>query len=383
MKKKISLWVAVVACIFCVLLTICGFGWGMYKITGSTFGSFKFLRALALIHNRYEGAYDNDKLFEGAITGMVKTLDDPYSVYLDKEAFHSLNNTTEGSFGGVGIVIGKKDKNFVVVAPLEGTPGAKAGIKAGEIIRKIDDKDVADMQLEDVAGKIRGADGTTVALTIEDKQGKQRTVKIVRSEIKIDSVVGKMLPNTKIGYIRIAIFNESTGNDFLQAYRKLESEGMQATVLDLRQNPGGLLNECVRVAGAIVPKGPIVSVTDKDGRTVTHESQLAQVKYPLAVLVDHGTASASEIVAGAVQDTKAGKLFGVKTYGKGVVQTIYSMGRATGLKLTTANYYTPSGRSINKTGIEPDEVVEWSEMSGPDVQLEAAENYLKAQLAGK
>ena len=357
--------------------------WGLYKLTGNNFGGLKFLRALSLVESHYEGQYDKDKLFEGAISGMVKTLDDPYSVYLDKDAFASLNDTTEGSFGGVGIVIGKKDKDFVVVAPLEGTPGAKAGIKAGEKIRKIDGKDVNGMQLEDLVGKIRGENGTKVDITLEAKDASLRTVTVVRGEIKIESVASKMLPGTKIGYIRLAVFNDNTGADFLKAYQKLENEGMQATVLDLRQNPGGLLNEAVKVARVLVPKGPIVSVTDKQGRTVTQESQLPALKYPLAVLVDHGSASASEIVAGAIQDTHAGKLFGVTTFGKGVVQTIYRMGNATGLKLTTANYYTPSGRSINKVGIKPDEVVELNEQTKDDEQLNAAEAYLKQELQDK
>lgn len=383
MKKKVSLWVTILACIGCILLTGIGLSWGVYKLSGNNVGGLKFLRALALVESHYEGQYDKEKLFEGAIAGMVKTLDDPYSVYLDKEAFTSLNDTTEGSFGGVGIVIGKKDKDFVVVAPMEGTPGAKAGIKAGEKIRKIDGKDVAGMQLEELVGKIRGENGTKVALTLEDKNGAVRDVTVVRGEIKIESVVSKMLPGTKIGYVRLAVFNDNTGADFLKSYQKLESEGMQATILDLRQNPGGLLNEAVKVARVLVPKGPIVSVTDKQGRTVTQESQLPAVKYPLAVLVDHGSASASEIVAGAIQDTQAGKLFGVTTFGKGVVQTIYRMGNTTGLKLTTANYYTPSGRSINKVGIKPDVEVELNEKTTADEQLQAAQKYLQEQLQSK
>lgn len=380
MKKKINLWVAVLACILCVGLTCAGGVWGLYKLAGDSFGGLKLLRALSLIRSNYEGDYDENRLFEGAITGMVKTLDDPYSIYMDKDAFTSLSDTTEGSFGGVGIVIGKKGKDFVVIAPMEGTPGAKAGIKAGEIIRKIDGAAVDDLQLEDLVGKIRGPNGTSVEITLENKQGAVRTVKVVRSDIKIESVVSKMLPDTKIGYIRIAVFNENTGADFRKQYKKLEDEGMQATVLDLRQNPGGLLSEAVKVAGMLVPKGPIVTVTDKQGHSVTQKSTLPEIKYPLAVLVDHGSASASEIVAGAIKDTQSGKLFGVTTFGKGVVQTVYRMGQGTGLKLTTANYYTPSGESIHKVGIKPDEVVELPENATKDLQLQAAQDYLAGVL---
>ena len=204
--------------------------------------------------------------------------------------------------------------------------------------------------------------GTEVELVLDDNKGNERTVRVVRGDIKIKSVAGEMLPDSKIGYIRIAIFNENTSGEFAKKYQELEEQGMQALLLDLRQNPGGILGESVRVA---------------QGRKYTEESYLEQVKYPLAVLVDHGSASASEIVAGAVQDTKSGKLFGTRTFGKGSVQTVYRLPQNTGLKLTTAKYYTPSGRSINGTGITPDEVVELPEQPTKDIQLETAENYLR------
>ena len=189
-----------------------------------------------------------------------------------------------------------------------------------------------------------------------------------------------MLPDSKIGYIRIAMFNENTGEEFKKAYEKLEQEGMQATLLDLRHNPGGLLTECVKVSNYIVPKGPVVSITDKKGNTKVYESKLEKVKYPLAVLIDHGSASASEIVSAAVQDTKAGKLFGVKTYGKGCVQSVFHVTTKTGLKLTTAMYYTPSGRSIHKVGVTPDVEIELPEKATVDVQLNKAEEYLRDEL---
>lgn len=207
---------------------------------------------------------------------------------------------------------------------------------------------------------------------MDDNKGNERTVRVVRGDIKIKSVAGEMLPDSRIGYIRIAIFNENTSGEFAKKYQELEEQGMQALLLDLRQNPGGILGESVRVAQYLVPKGPIVSVIDREGRKYTEESYLEQVKYPLAVLVDHGSASASEIVAGAVQDTKSGKLFGTRTFGKGSVQTVYRLPQNTGLKLTTAKYYTPSGRSINGTGITPDEVVELPEQPTKDIQLETA-----------
>ena len=189
-----------------------------------------------------------------------------------------------------------------------------------------------------------------------------------------------MLANTKIGYIRIAIFNENTGDDFAKKYAELEKQGMQALVLDLRENPGGILDAGVDVARMLVPKGPIVSVIDKNGNKFEETSSLEKVKYPLAVLVDHGSASASEIVAGAIKDTKSGKLFGVKTFGKGSVQSVYRLDKNTAVKITVAKYYTPSGVSIHNVGIEPDVKVELPDDATVDVQLKAAEDYLLQQL---
>lgn len=382
-KKKVSIWVIPLVVIATVSLTLIGVAWGLQKVTHNAAGAIQFLFTLGRIHSGYVGEYTDKKLFEGAMHGMVESLDDPYSEYLDAEAFTHLNEMTDGTFGGIGVVLGQRNKEFVVVSPMEGSPGAKAGIEAGDKILKVNDTDTKGRTLEDVVRTIRGKKGTNVKLLLEHKNGEQFTADIVRDDIKIQSVAGKMLPDSKIGYIRIAMFNENTGEEFKKAYEKLEQEGMQATLLDLRHNPGGLLNECVKVSNYIVPKGPVVSITDKQGNTKVYESKLEKVKYPLAVLIDNGSASASEIVSGAVQDTKAGKLFGVKTYGKGCVQSIFHITPETGLKLTTAMYYTPSGRSIHKVGVSPDVEIELPEKPTSDVQLKKAEEYLKEELAKK
>ena len=382
-KKKVSIWVIPLVVIATVSLTLVGVAWGLQKVTHNAAGAIQFLFTLGRIHSGYVGEYTDKKLFEGAMHGMVESLDDPYSEYLDAEAFTHLNEMTDGTFGGIGVVLGQRNKEFVVVSPMEGSPGAKAGIEAGDKILKVNDTDTKGRTLEDVVRTIRGKKGTNVKLLLEHKNGEQFTADIVRDDIKIQSVAGKMLPDSKIGYIRIAMFNENTGEEFKKAYEKLEQEGMQATLLDLRHNPGGLLNECVKVSNYIVPKGPVVSITDKQGNTKVYESKLEKVKYPLAVLIDNGSASASEIVSGAVQDTKAGKLFGVKTYGKGCVQSIFHITPETGLKLTTAMYYTPSGRSIHKVGVSPDVEIELPEKPTSDVQLKKAEEYLREELAKK
>ena len=379
-KKKVSIWVIPVVILLTVAVTLAGVAWGVQKLTHNAAGAFQFLYTLGKIHSSYVGDYTDKKLFEGAMHGMVESLDDPYSEYLDEEGFVHLNEITDGTFGGIGVVLGQRNKEFVVISPMEGSPGAKAGIEAGDKILKVNDTDTKGRSLEDVVRTIRGKKGTSVKLLLEHKNGEQFTADIVRDDIKIRSVAGRMLPDSKIGYIRIAMFNENTGEEFKKAYEKLEQEGMEATLLDLRHNPGGLLGECVKVSNYIVPKGPVVSITDKQGNTKVYESKLEKVKYPLAVLIDHGSASASEIVSGAVQDTKAGKLFGVKTYGKGCVQSVFPVTLNTGLKLTTAMYYTPSGRSIHKVGVAPDVETELPEKATSDVQLKKAEEYLREEL---
>ncbi len=350
------------------------------RLTGSVSESVRFLRTMKLLKRNYNGEVDNHQLFDGALKGMVESVGDPYTVYLNKKDFQQLSEMTVGSFGGIGIVFGKRGNDYVVISALEDNPGAKAGIKSGDIITAIDDKSTREMNMEQVANKIRGKYGTTVTLELKDKEGKLRKVNVVRAEIKNPSVAGQMLANTKIGYIRIAIFNENTGDDFAKKYAELEKQGMQALVLDLRENPGGILDAGVDVARMLVPKGPIVSVIDKNGNKFEETSSLEKVKYPLAVLVDHGSASAAEIVAGAIKDTKSGKLFGTKTFGKGSVQSVYRLDSNTAVKITVAKYYTPSGVSIHNVGIEPDVKVELPEDATVDVQLKAAEDYLLQQL---
>ena len=381
-KKKVSInvWLIPILVIGIMTLTLISVFWGMHKLTHNAGGTLQFLYTLGKIRSSYVGEYTDKKLFEGAMHGLVEGLDDSYSEYLDETGFSRLNEMTDGTFGGIGVVLGQRNKEFVVVSPMEGSPGAKAGIEAGDKILKVNDVDTKGRSLEDVVSTIRGKKGTSVKLLLEHKNGQQFTADIVRDDIKVQSVAGRMLPDSKIGYIRIAMFNENTGEEFKKAYEKLEQEGMQATLLDLRHNPGGLLTECVKVSNYIVPKGPVVSITDKKGDTKVYESKLEKVKYPLAVLIDHGSASASEIVSAAVQDTKAGKLFGVKTYGKGCVQSVFHITTKTGLKLTTAMYYTPSGRSIHKVGVTPDVEIELPEKATVDVQLNKAEEYLRDEL---
>lgn len=377
-------WQLAACCAATAVLTaaslLCAGGVLLERITGSASESVRFLRTMHLLKNNYNGDVDNHTLFEGAIKGMVEGVGDPYTVYLNRKDFQQLNEMTDGTFGGIGIVFGKRGDDYIVISALPDNPGALAGIKSGDIITAVDGQPTRSMNMEQVANSIRGQQGTEVELELKDKEDQLRKVRVVRKEIKNPSVGGQFVPDTKIGYIRVAVFNENTGADFAKEYQKLEQQGMQALVLDLRGNPGGLLDAGVAVAGMLVPKGPIVSVVDKAGNKYVEKSSLEKVKYPLAVLVDHGSASASEIVAGAIKDTQSGRLFGVKTFGKGSVQSVYRLDSGTAVKITVAKYYTPSGVSIHNVGIEPDEVVELPENAVKDVQLEAAVDYLKKTL---
>lgn len=381
-KKKILKIIA--CCLTIVFLTVIAVLGGelvlLYKMAGSTADPLRFLQTMNLLQRNYNGEVTPHQLFDGAIKGMVEAAGDPYTVYLNQKDYAQLNEMTNGSFGGIGIVFGKRGNDYVVISALEDNAGAKAGIKSGDIIMGVDGQPTRDMNMEQVATKIRGEQGTEVELELKDKSGALRKVRVVREEIKNPSVGGQLIPHTKIGYIRIAVFNENTGADFAKKYKELEEQGMQATILDLRSNPGGIFDAGVQVAGMLVPKGPIVSVIDKDGNKATEYSELESVKYPLAVLVDHGSASAAEIVAGAIKDTKSGKLFGVKTFGKGSVQSVYRLDRDTAVKITVAKYYTPSGVSIHNVGIEPDVKVELPENATVDLQLKAAEEYLLGEL---
>jgi carboxyl-terminal processing protease len=360
------------------LATSAGFLYLMNAWSADAASAIKIIRALHVVKARYVEDVSVDTLMAGAISGMVKSLNDPHSIYMDAKTFKEFMIETEGSFGGVGIVIGMKDKLLTVVAPIEGTPGEQAGIKSGDQIIKIDGQDTKNMALDEAVNKIRGPEGSTVVLTVMRGQEVQDYT-LTRSNIQIKTVAGKMLEDN-IGYIRISMFNENTGNEFVRKLQEMEKQGMKALVLDLRDNPGGLLSESVKVASQFVPKGPVVSVVTRDGQRETHSSNLETKKYPLVILVNGGSASASEIVSGAVQDTGVGTLVGTKTYGKGSVQTVIRLDEGSAIKLTIAKYLTPNDRSINGVGIEPDIVVEMPENKTKDVQLDKALEVIKSKM---
>ena len=339
----------------------------------------RFITAYRFIETKYVNDTDDVKLIDGAIDGMVKSLNDPHSNYLSPKMYKTLMEQTEGSFAGIGVVMGMDNEQKIhIVGIMENSPGQKAGLQEGDEILAVDGVPVTQMAFDEVAAHVRGQAGTDVVLTIMRDNANQ-DITITRDNIKLKTVGHKMLDNN-IGYIQIVSFSEDTANEFNEAYNDLKNQGMKALVLDLRNNPGGLLTTCVEIAKKLVPKGEIVSIVDKQGNKETYSSSLEAPEYPLAVLINKNSASASEILSGAIQDTKAGRIIGNTSYGKGSVQTILPMFEDDAVKLTIAKYYTPSGRSIDGTGITPDIEINLDENATLDTQLDKALEILKAQL---
>ncbi|WP_270510969.1 S41 family peptidase [Megamonas funiformis] len=339
----------------------------------------RFITAYRFIETKYVNDTDDVKLIDGAIDGMVKSLNDPHSNYLSPKMYKTLMEQTEGSFAGIGVVMGMDNEQKIhIVGIMENSPGQKAGLQDGDEILAVDGVPVTQMAFDEVAAHVRGQAGTDVVLTIMRDNANQ-DITITRDNIKLKTVGHKMLDNN-IGYIQIVSFSEDTANEFNEAYNDLKNQGMKALVLDLRNNPGGLLTTCVEIAKKLVPKGKIVSIVDKQGNKETYSSSLEAPEYPLVVLINKNSASASEILSGAIQDTKTGTIIGNTSYGKGSVQTILPMFEDDAVKLTIAKYYTPSGRSIDGTGITPDIEINLDENATSDTQLDKALEVLKAQL---
>ena len=367
-KKNIFKIIVIIAVTVLVVLNGLYFGLGFNKV--GVVNTIKILGIYSLINKSYVNDVVSDKLVAGMIKGMVESLGDEHSIYLDKKMYQEMLMKTEGYFGGVGIVLGVKDKDLTVVAPIEDTPGFLAGIKPGDIIVAIDQINVKDLSLEEAVNKIRGEQGSTVVLSIK-RSAEIKDYILNRSNIEIKTVKGEILDNN-VGYIRIAMFSEKTATELNKVYQELINKGATAFVLDLRSNPGGLLQASVAAANLFVPQGPVVSVVHKDGSKEIYSSNLASINYPLAVLINGGSASAAEILAGAIKDTNAGTLIGTKSYGKGSVQGVIPIGNAEAIKLTIAKYYTPSNVSIDGVGIEPNIIVELPKDAKTDVQLAKA-----------
>ena len=367
-KKKVfaGLTIAVIT-----LIVFIGFS-SQYRCSaegkGSDYESIElFTDVMSIIKKSYVEEVDTKKLIYGAINGMLSSLD-PHSSFMPPETYKELKIDTKGAFGGLGIEISVKDGILTVISPIEDTPAFKAGIKAGDQILRIDEKFTKDLNINEAVKRMRGLKGTKVTLTImREGFDRPKEFSLMRDIIQVKSVRSRMLDNG-YGYVRIAQFQEKTDDDLTKALQTLQEDGkkpLSGLVLDLRNDPGGLLDQAVRVSDHFVEDGLIVYT---EGREKESKMQFSASKgkkepnYPIVVLINSGSASASEIVAGALQDHKRAIVMGTQSFGKGSVQTIIPLPDQSGLRLTTARYFTPKGRSIQAKGITPDITVERLEL---------------------
>lgn len=361
--------------------------WGLSQrvvaLPNQTYESLKvFTDVLGIVQENYAEQVEVKDLMNNAIKGMVKGLD-PHSSYMTPEEYAEMQIDTKGSFGGIGIEIGVRDNFLTVVAPIEDTPAYKAGIKAGDRIVKIGDKFTKDLSIGEAVNLMRGPKGTDVTIQIM-RQGfdTPKPFTLTRDIIKVKSVKHKVLEDG-FGYIRIAQFQESTTEDLEKALKDITKKSggkLNGLILDLRNNPGGLLQEAVSVSNEFIDSGLIVSTKGRaagQDMVFNAEKKSTQPDYPMIVIVNGGSASASEIVAGALQDHKRAIILGTQTFGKGSVQTIIPLSDGSAVRLTTSKYYTPSGRSIQAKGIEPDIVV------GEEVKAHIKEKDLAGHLAAE
>ncbi len=357
--------------------------------------------ALSQLRNQYYQPINEKQLTYAAIRGMLSALHDPYTRFMDPTEYRSMQEDTRGDFFGIGAQLQEKDGQIVIYRPIEGSPADKAGIKSGDVIVEVDRKSVAGMKVDDVVKKIRGPRGTKVELTLRRKGVSNLLHITIVRDLITSPVAYAYMEDEKlgIGRVRLEQFNEKADQLLVQKVRELENKGIRALIIDLRYNPGGLLNVAVDVASRFIDNGVVVLIQEKDGQITRLYAQRGRAikPYPLVVLVNEWSASASEIVAGAIRDNKRGIIIGETTFGKGLVQTIFQLQDNSAVAITTAKYLTPSGYDLNRKvdaegneihrgGIQPDIVVKQSEEMTDiedrehDLQLQKAVEYLRGQL---
>lgn len=342
----------------------------------------------AYLQKYYVNDIDENMLKEGLYTGLAAGVNDRYTYYMDKETFNQFIQDTDGNYSGIGVVIyiDKDDNKLTIQTVYEQTPAFEAGLKTGDKILKVNGIDIGIDNYKDAVAMLKTKEGTKSKLTIYRKeQDKTFDVDIVSKSVDVPTVSHSMIDNT-IGYIIITKFDRVTYDQFVNAYNDLTEKGMQQLIIDLRDNPGGLLDTVVKITDMLVPEGYITYIEDKNGNKKYEFSDENAINKPLAILVNGNSASASEVLSGAVKDMKAGKLVGTKTFGKGVVQNTYRLSDKSGLKVTVAKYYTPSGICIDGIGIEPDYKIEMPETEygvklpfEQDLQLQKAIDVVKEQ----
>ena len=378
-KQFIVLILITIAVVVVSSFIFCNVGANSRNDRDELFSSLEpFFEALTLIRDEYiEKDIDLDKVIQEGIKGMLSGLEDPYTRYVDPQSLlREQEDMFLGHFGGLGIIISVKDEQLIIISPIEDTPAFRANIKAGDIIVEIDGESAKGITVDEAVNRLRGEKGTEVTIGVQRKNLEEvLEFKIIRDIIEVKAVKYETMGrDDKIGYIRITTFNVNTERELEDALKTFANNGnIRGIILDVRNNPGGLLDSAIEVSSKFIKEGPIVHINDRDGQIATFKSRgNIFPEWPLFVLVNEGSASASEIVAGAIQDSGRGKLLGKKTFGKGVVQQVFELLDNSGIVLTTSEYYTPSKRSIHNIGIEPDILIEIGEDPEQDMQLNKA-----------
>ena len=315
-----------------------------------------------LIDENFLFDYEEKDLYDGSLKGMFANLGDPYTQYYTKEEFSKLMESIDGRYKGIGVLVQASKEGLIkVVQVFDDSPAKEAGMKAGDYITKVEGKEFTADQMEEAVALMKGDEDTTVNITIkrisDDKpEGEDIDLAVDRRDVRVDTVDEsiKEVDGKKIGYIHIKSFDDVTKEDFDKSYKKLKDGGIEGLVLDLRNNPGGSLDVCLDIADKFLDEGTIVTTKDKKGNVVTEESDAEMDDIPMTVLVNENSASASEILSGALKDRKRAKVIGQKTFGKGIVQKLFPLNDGSGAKITISEYHTPSGAKINKVGVSPD-----------------------------
>ena len=334
-----------------------------------------------LINQNFLFDYKDEDLYQGSLKGMFESLDDPYTVYYTKDEYTKLMQSINGRYEGIGVLVQASKEGFIkAVAVFDQSPAKKAGIKPGDYITKVEGKEYNASQMEEAVANIKGDPGTSVKLTVlrvsdDNPNGEELEFDVERSNVKVDTIDDEIIGNDdkKIGYIHIKSFDDVTKDDFEESYEKLKAENIKGLILDLRNNPGGSLDVCLKIADKFLDEGVIVTTEDKKGNVITEESDKDFDDIPITVLVNENSASASEILSGALKDRKRAKVIGVQTFGKGIVQKLFPLSDGTGAKITISEYHTPNGEKINGVGVTPDIEVENKE----DINEIKKENFTK------
>lgn len=365
---------------------------GKTQTTDSTGSSTKKINEIyKILDSYYVGDYDKDQTADAMYQGLVYGVGDPYTSYMNKDSFESFMEDTDGSFAGLGIVVSvdTTDNKIVVVAPFDDSPGAKAGILPKDKIIKVNGYEVSGDMLNEAVSLMKGMPGTSVTITIyRESTNETLDLDIVRDNIEVPTVTHKMI-DENIGYIRISQFTRVTDSQYFTALNDLKAQNMKGLIIDLRNNPGGLLDVVCTITNSLIPEGTVVYTEDKNGKRDYTKSDKDYLNLPLLILVNENSASASEVLAGAVKDTGVGELVGMQTFGKGLVQNIFKISDGSAVKVTIAKYYTPSGVCIQGEGIAPNHKVEMDDSLSvlissltleEDVQLGAAVNIMKGKI---